>query len=167
MGFLDKIPFMKKKEDPFNSPSSGLDDDPFKTDIGNNPLSGPDPLANTPSQFDNPNFDSMQQTRDGINSNMDEDDGESLMTPAEIPPNLPGQPAHQTATPANQTAQPNNSNPRTNNNGYNNNSNVPNHQIELILSKLDTIKLNIENINLRLNKIENEIQTQKKSKNSW
>ena len=154
MGLLDKVPFLKKKEDPFDSPDSGLSDDPFKTDIGEDPLKSPDPLSG-PSPYDNPNLDSMQQTQNNINDQMHE----SLMPPSEAPQNLPGKPAHQQ--------------PQTNNNGGSNNpinnngSNISDHKIELILSKLDTIKLNIENINLRLNKIENEIQEQKKSKHSW
>ena len=148
MGLLDKVPFLKKKEDPFDSPNSGLSDDPFKTDIGDDPLKSPDPLSG-PSPYDNPSLDSMQQTQNNVNDQMHD----SLMPPAEAPQNLPGQPAHQQSTQTNNNPNPNN--------------NITDHKIELILSKLDTIKLNIENINLRLNKIENEIQTQKKSKHSW
>ena len=147
MGILDKVPFLKKKEDPFSNPNSGLSDDPFKTDIGSDHLNSPDPLAGT-SPYDNPNLDSMQQTQDDVNNQMHD----SLMPPAEAPQNLPGQPVHQ---------QPQYTNKNSNSN------NVIDNKTELILSKLDTIKLNIENINLRLNKIENEIQTQKNPKHSW
>lgn len=149
MGLFDKLPF-KKKSDPFDSPDSGLSDDPFKTDIGDDPFKSQNSSSGN-SPYDNSNFDSMRQTHDDINNQM----GDSLMPPLETPHNLPGVPAH------------NNQNSNINNNSGNNYNNFSNNQIELILSKLDTIKLNIENINLRLNKMENEIHEQKKSKNTW